>query len=369
MQRGLVIRACSTAAVRGGKQLSLVEARVSEAPEATVSLRWMIPFMRVTGASPSDVEILRREGISLQDFGSPDARIRHSAIMELLATSVAELGDPMLGLRAGERFEPGELGALEYAARSCINLRESILCCNRYMYLMHGAQESQLVEGDEVATWKLRITDDVPQHPAANDFVVTGAVWFARQHTGLRFPLREIHFLHREPTSESEYARIFDGAAIRYGMPCNAVVFDRSTLYLPMAQAHTGLQAAFELHAEAMLQRLRKPAQLVGQVRSLVIAQLRARDVAMTTIASQLGLSESSLRRRLAKEGSSFHEIVAEVRSELALEYLADRSLAISEVAFLLGFSHVSAFYKAFRDAQGATPAQVRARLSQSLEK
>jgi AraC-like DNA-binding protein len=73
-------------------------------------------------------------------------------------------------------------------------------------------------------------------------------------------------------------------------------------------------------------------------------------------------MSVATLRRRLGDEGTTHSELLDEVRRELAAKYLGDMSLAISEVAFLLGFSHVTAFYKAFRRwSNGVTPAEFRA--------
>lgn len=335
---------------------------MAETQETTISLRWIIPFIRVTGTAPGDIAILAREGVGIRDFVDPDTRVSHRVMMELLASTIARLGDPLLGLRAAERVEAGDFDVLEYAARSCATVRDSINCGSRYMYLMHGAQESRLIEQGELATWELRITDNVEQLPAANDFALASATWFARRYTGERNVLREVHFRHPVATSASEYARVFDGAQIKLGRPHNALVFTRAHLDTPMSLAHEGLKAAFELHADAMLERLKRAVGIGGRVRQLLVEQLRAGDVSMTTVARRLAMSVATLRRRLGEENTSHSEILDDVRRELAERYLTDMTLAISEVAFLLGFSHVTAFYKAFRRwSQGTTPAEFRA--------
>ena len=85
-------------------------------------------------------------------------------------------------------------------------------------------------------------------------------------------------------------------------------------------------------------------------------------EATIRTVARRLAMSVATPRRRLGDESTSHSEILDDVRRELAEKYLADMSLAISEVAFLLGFSHVTAFYKAFRRwSQGVTPAEFRA--------
>lgn len=331
--------------------------------ETTVSLRYVIPFIRVTGADPGSIDLLAREGIGLADFANPDTRIRHRISIELLERGLIKTGDPRLGLRAGESIQPGDLDALEYAARSCSTLRESILCTSRYIYLMHTGQEAELIEQGDDAIWQLRITDDVAQPPAANDFALAAACVYARHYTGARGRLREVHFRHLEPTDMAEYQRIFDPeATFRFGMRHNAVVFPRADLDAPMSLAHAALQTAFELRLSAQLERLRQSEGLTGRVRQLIARDLRSGDVSMAKVARALGMSIPTLRRRLGEEGVTHSGLLDDVRRELAASYLAERSLAISEVAFLLGFSHVTAFYKAFRRwYDGRTPAEFRA--------
>jgi AraC-like DNA-binding protein len=334
---------------------------VLESQEATVSLRWVFPFVRVTGTAPADIQLLLREGITLRDFANPDTRVRHRVIMELLGIAVERLAAPDLGLRAATRIEPGDFETLEYAARSCATVREAIQCTSRFMDLMHGAQELVLLEEGELATWQLRITDGVPQLPAANDFALASACAFAQRYMPEADVLREVHLMHDAPTDAEAYATVFGGARVRLGMPHNALVFLRSHLDAPMVLAHPGLHAAFELHAGALLERLRRSAGISGRVRELLVAQLRSGDVSMNGVARRLGMSIATLRRRLGEESTSHSEILDDVRRELAERYLGDPQLAISEVAFLLGFSHVTAFYKAFRRwFQGLTPAEFR---------
>lgn len=332
--------------------------------DTTLSIRWMIPFIRVTGSSPSDLQILAREGIGLKEFVDPDTRIRHRVAMELLANALERTGDPELGLRAGERVEPGDYGALEYAARSSSTVRAGLLCAIRYQFLMHSSQEAHLIEQGDSATWQWRPSDDVAQLPAANDFSLVSAHSLGKHYANAEGTLREVHFLHTEPTSLPTYRRIFGDAALKFGMPYNALVFDRAYLDQPMVHAHAGLQAAYQLHVDTMLERLKRDEGVGGRVRKVLVEQLRAGDFSVSLVARRLAMSVTTLRRRLSEEGTSHREILDQVRRELAQGYLADLTLAISEVAFLLGFSHVTGFYKAFhRWSEGTTPAEFRARL------
>jgi AraC-like DNA-binding protein len=77
-------------------------------------------------------------------------------------------------------------------------------------------------------------------------------------------------------------------------------------------------------------------------------------------VARTLGMSERTLARRLAAENLTFLGIREEMRHALARQYLADASLSISRIAWLLGFQEVSAFTRAFRSWTGQTPTQAR---------
>jgi AraC-like DNA-binding protein len=333
-----------------------------ERREATISLRLLIPFLRLTGASPGDVPLLVREGISLAYFAAPCARIRHGVAMELLASAVHQLNDPALGLRAAELVEAADLDVLEFALASCATLRQAIATTARFMPLMHGAQESSLVEHGSLATWELRILDRVCQPPAANDFVLACAVLFAKRYTGRCDALRTVRFRHHSPTDSAWYARLFHGARLEFGARHNSIVFAREYLDAPMSHAHAGLQQAYAMHAETMLEQVRRGEGVTGRVRVLLTEHVGTRPVSMGKIARLVAMSVPTLRRHLAEEGSSFSEIYDEVRQATAQRFLNDRSMPIRTIAEVLGYSHVSAFYKAFRRwSPQVTPWEYRA--------
>ena len=71
-------------------------------------------------------------------------------------------------------------------------------------------------------------------------------------------------------------------------------------------------------------------------------------------------MTSRTLRRRLARENSSYQEILAEVRYELAREYLATSSLPMEEISQLLGYSAPANFSNAFKRWHGSSPREFR---------
>jgi AraC-like DNA-binding protein len=77
-------------------------------------------------------------------------------------------------------------------------------------------------------------------------------------------------------------------------------------------------------------------------------------------IARTLAVSQRTLQRRLADEGTTYQAVLDDVRREMAERHLHDTALAIAEISFLLGYSEPAAFHRAFKRWHGVTPQTYR---------
>ncbi|WP_338089162.1 helix-turn-helix transcriptional regulator [Nannocystis pusilla] len=83
-------------------------------------------------------------------------------------------------------------------------------------------------------------------------------------------------------------------------------------------------------------------------------------DALAESVARALGTSERTMQRRLRQAGTSFRDVVDDVRREAALAQLGRRDATVTDIAFMLGFSDLSAFSRAFRRWTGASPSEYR---------
>jgi AraC-like DNA-binding protein len=330
--------------------------------ENLVSIRLVWPFARLTGGGSRALSLLNRIGIEPADFANPDTRIPHRTAIELLETGMAQREDPTIGLQAGSLAEPCDLDVLEYAARSCETLGDALSCIARYYRLMHSAAEFLLIEQGDRTIYRYRVTDGVHQPPAANDFVLGSTISFVRRNTASPgVEAAEVHFAHPEPPYISQYPQHFR-CPTYFGGGANEIVFHKASLSAPMVRSDPQVSEAYEQHARRLLERLPAIEGVAGRVRRIVIEQLRGGELTMEFMALRMAMSVPTLRRRLDQEGTTFSNIVDEIRKELAERYLREPSVAVSEVAFLLGFSSESAFHRAFRRWTGVAPSEFRAR-------
>lgn len=347
---------------------------MKQAREPTISVRLIVPFLEVSGSQPAQLKQLARCGIGPTDLVDPELRVPCRVARTLLQQAVTASGDDALGIKAGEAIDPGVLDVAVLAARSCATLRDGIACALRFVDLSDESLRAQLVEEGERATWRCWRAED-ENLPASNDFTLASTYLLIRAFTERPVELLEVHFKHAHATCAAAYGRVFDGALIKLGMPCNALVFRRSALDEQLMRAHSGLQSAYEARASTLLRRLHAPESLAERVQQIAAAQLRlglARGptseagllaTSMTGIARELGVSVATLRRHLQREGQSFSDILEQVRRCLAEEQLCNTDMAVMDVSRSLGFSHVAAFYRAFRRwFHGMTPTELRAR-------
>jgi AraC-like DNA-binding protein len=95
-----------------------------------------------------------------------------------------------------------------------------------------------------------------------------------------------------------------------------------------------------------------------------VVQEIRAGFLAGTadieSVSARLGMSRATLYRSLAAEGVDFTTLTERVRRELAMIYVAQPHIALTEIASLLGYSELSAFSRAFKRWTATSPAEFK---------
>ncbi len=294
------------------------------------------------------------------DFDDPETRLPYGLVHELLQASIEDTGDPCIGLHAAELLEPQNFDVVYYACSCCSDLREAIDTLSRYFTLINETATLSLQVQGDTAIWTYQPREGIETHYAATDFVLACVQLTAWRIVGGREagPL-EVHFTYPEPEDTSEYRRIFH-APVNFGASHNGFLFPADFLDFPLPGADSHLRTILRSHAERLLQKLPRTDRFSDRVRELVVAELRGGSPGLEHIANKLAISARTLRRRLAQEGTTHRELLDGLRRDLALRYVGQEGLIVSEIAFLLGFSHENAFRKAFKRWTGKSPAEFR---------
>jgi AraC-like DNA-binding protein len=148
------------------------------------------------------------------------------------------------------------------------------------------------------------------------------------------------------------------GCPIRLGAPHNALVLAAADLELPLGTHNPALLRALVPYLRANTPAA--PGGEVEQVRSAITRRLPGARPTVDAVARDVAMSGRSLQRLLREHGTSFRELLDQVRHEHARGYLGATSFSDAEVAFLLGFGDPASFYRAFRAWTGMSPGRFR---------
>lgn len=267
-----------------------------------------------------------------------------------------EIQDEFFGLGA-RAMRPGSFDLMCHAVLHSGNLERALRRSLQFLNVIldEPSGEMRIRDGEAVIT----LTDAHPR-PAfayrAYWLILMGvACWLI----GRRVPLRLLDFACPAPQDRQDY-RSFFGAPVRFQQQTTRLVFDSSYLTLPVVRSETALETFLREAPANILIRYRHDHDMSSRVRARLGAEPPVDWPDFDTMASRLGMSAPTLRRRLQAEGQSFGAIKDELRSVLAQRLLPDASLSVAEVAARLGYSEPSAFHRAFLKWTGQTPGSYR---------
>jgi len=166
---------------------------------------------------------------------------------------------------------------------------------------------------------------------------------------------RAIRFTHSEPRYRAEYDRIFD-MPLEFDSSMNAIMFGEELLSVRVTPPNEYISRLVNREAEALLERLDNSTSMRGRVEDLLAPILPTGAANIEIIAGKLGISRQTLFRKLKAEGVTFEEILDHLRYKLALRFLKDEKITVTETAYRVGFSDPAAFSRAFKRWSGASP-------------
>ena len=304
-----------------------------------------------------EATILDGSGLTMADLESPDSVSTAAAELAVIRNLVAAAGPGSTwGLDAGQRYHLTTFGIWGFALISAGTVREAVDIGLRFIDLTSALTAPRDDLDDD---GHLRMVFHEPPEPAEvarfiaqRDLATVQTILEEVLGRGTRF--HHVSFTHElTPGTAPSYVKVF-GFLPELGATHNALVFGPSIVdeRLPQADEHT--TALAQAQCRELLDRRRARAGLSGQVRDLIIGRLRNPPSA-AEVAEAVSLSERTLRRRLAAEGTSVRKLVDEVRAALAAEFLISGSLTVAQIADQLGYLEVSSFSQAFRRWHGVS--------------
>jgi len=266
--------------------------------------------------------------------------------------------NPNAGLHIGECIKPGNYGVLGYAVMSCKTASEAFERHMRYENLVSDrATSTYVIESDIVRL----IWDTKGEKVSAlmEDENVASWATFARWISAQPMVANQVKFTHSAPDDMSEYTRIFE-CEVLFDQPRVEIVFDKQYLHTPIIQHDPVMKGMMDAYAERLLAAFNQSDEFLTTIHSYLIKALPEGHTSLEKMAEHLELTPRTLQRRLSEQQETFQSVLDKTRKELALSYIKQPFINLSELAYLLGFSDQTAFQRAFKKWTGSTPGKYR---------
>jgi AraC-like DNA-binding protein len=319
------------------------------------SINLILHLAQQKGANRED--LCQRAGIDVQSLSDPDARFPTRYVQALWKAAVEQTGENTLPLQMGEMVNLFSLGVLAYLLMNCPTVEVVIEKVIQYQDIACAGVRNTLEKDGATCRLKTHIMDpDLVIAYFALESELSVYVSIFAQLTGLPIPIEEVHFAYSSDRDRSEYRRVFRTDKIFFESDFTGIVFPASYLPTPVLNANVSLFHLFEKHARDYLGRITGTDTLGFRVRQAIIEGLKGEEPKLSTIARELAMSERSIQMKLKEEGLTYQQLLDEVRKEIALSHLREPHLSTTDIAYLLGFSELSVFSRAFKKWTGTTP-------------
>jgi len=335
------------------------QAPLREATMRCASLVGLDALLARRGASLG--QVCARVGVDMKFLSEPEGRLPVRHFVALLEEAARASGDDTIGLRLGNSHGPDSFGPLCDAIVRAPDIAGAIANVSRYFFVhQEGANLELRIEGRNVVlTYCIRDAEILDYRQDA-ELSIAKMMNFARIATGCRnWTPSAVYFEHPEPRDSSEHRRIF-GAPVYFSQPYNALVAPRELLAMRVNGPHPGDLAQLQSLAAAQAALSPPGDDLLAGVSQHILRGLRAGGVSIEKVAAAMDLSERTLQRRLGECGATFNELVERMRFQLSQRYLRQDHLSLTEIGYLLGYSELSAFSRAFRRWAGVSPIEFR---------
>ena len=315
-------------------------------------------FLR-NGLDPHNT--FEKVGLHLESEIDPVAELSLSQYCRLFETASDASGNEHIGLHFGRHFKPKHLGILGYAAISSPTLGAAL----RNMEVHFPAHQERtsfgMIPDDGILWLSYKIVDERIQERRQDAELSLGMFTnIFRSALGQSWSPLEVRFEHEDNGSRVEHEKTF-GAPVVFGRRTNAIAFRREHLDVVMPEHDPYLFSVVEAFLKNRAESAASSSvDFATIVRTEIQLQLGTRLPSFDEIAVVLGLSNVEFQKQLRSHGLVFPDLLKAARQDLAIHYMNDESIPLTEIAYSLGYSELSAFSRAFKTWTGISPMRYR---------
>ena len=305
--------------------------------------------------------LLRLAGLTNHGLTDRQHRISAASQSRLLEVASEALGDDALGFHLATLANPREAGLLFYITSAAKTVGEALVLFERYCRIVNEAvcvKRVRVPNGIVLQVGFVGLSRYHAQQTA--EFGIAVILKALREVGGRNIRPTKVGFMLGRASNLREFTRFY-GCPVEFRASSDFLEFSAQTLALPLVTEDPDLLETLKPICDAAS---RTRGSQKGTLRALVENELQKAlphgDIRKSSIAKALGISPRTLLRRLADENVTYVEVVDDLRRTLAMQYLQDASISLSQIAWLLGYEGSTSFSHAFGRWTGRSPSSLR---------
>jgi len=318
----------------------------------------IVAEMAEEGHEPSLV--LEGTGVAPEQLGCHTTKVSYRDLDRVIRNTIALSNNAAIALQAGLRMHITAYGMYGYALLSSATRAEARAFAAKYIRAVGPCCDFTVASDDVSAT----ITFDPIYWPDPTDRAHQFAIEFAlaahltatRDWAGSHFAFSRVRLDYAAPSHAPTYATIFECDVVFRQRSCG---FERPKEDGRVRLADPRSHAIAREMCEQLLEEVNRTGGVTAEIRRILVEQ-PGRYTNIQTMAERLQMHPRALRRKLEMEGASYRDVLAEVRTRLAMEYLRKTHMTIEEIAGLVGYSDAANFRHAFIRWTGKSPSSFR---------
>lgn len=305
-------------------------------------------------------EVLEGANLTPPQLDDHTTRVSYRQLDQVIRNALQLSRDPGLALRAGLRMHVTAYGMYGYGLLSSATHAEAREFAAKYIRVVGPFCDFSVFHEAEtvrVAFKPIHWPDPTGEdHRFAVEFALAAHLTATRDWVGPHFGFSSVALDYAMPAHAGLYDEMFQCPVLFDQVDCGYQHRrDDASVRLADPRTHSMTREI----CEQLLDEVNKAGGVAAAIRRILIEQPR-RYPGIEAIAERLEMYPRALRRKLEAEGTSYRDLLAEVRQRLAIEYLRKTQMTNEEIAVRLGYSDAANFRHAFIRWTGKNPSEFR---------
>ena len=312
-------------------------------------------------------------GLSTAQLADPEMRLPLETTNELIKMALLLTGESSLAFHLGAQMRISIHGTIGYAIMTSHTMGDAMMLASRFISMRLPFMQMYVSELGHKTS--LQFQTDIEMQPLRNEIVLAvliGMHFMSKSLTGIDvestidvdFPI---------PAGFERFYKHLPNSKINFDQSHTMISFDRMYLDLKMVNADPISsqiainQCEAELSALGIQGRRQRISMKVREILTRHLPQDPEKTghlLGIEAVAERLHMSDRTLKRQLSREGTTFSNIVEEIRYRHATALLSRTDFTLDQIAEQLGYSDLTNFSRAFKRWSGRSPSQWRKEIS-----